>query len=459
MSVERNTPVPAGSHSVIITGIGSVDLCGPDYLVNWSAEVPTLAYMPKQEIYTPNSTGSRKFWKSFEHFRSDQASPEGAMGAYFLSELPGNYPGCHGTGKSTYIGFGYDRWLTVGLVRPFGDAGRLDADLPSFVSNLLGGFFIPPPADLEVMSKAALASILPIVKAELSLPNFIHELKDFKRPLAKALAVLKSGSFISALKKLGLFSKKKLTFKQMLQGAAGNYLNLQFNILPLISDIAKIRLAMSRTQRRINDFVSREGRPQNRHYSFKWSEFPDDYSDAGKGGAPSWQNHFGITSCGCERTVTYDPSVFHVQVQYNYNYTGYQRENALLLGHLDALGLNLNPAIIWNAIPWTFVVDWMLGVGPYLDSLKSTNMEPQINIRQALWSITRRRRIVVTKATYGPGGVLLWKGQMPVVEQSAYRRSVGLPSLSSITSSGLTAKEVSLGAALVIVQGRNRKKH
>jgi hypothetical protein len=150
--------------------------------------------------------------------------------------------------------------------------------------------------------------------------------------------------------------------------------------------------------------------------------------------------------------------VFHVQVQYNYSYTGYQVEHARLLGQLDSLGINLNPAIIWNAIPWTFVVDWVLGVGPYLDSLKSENMKPLINIRQALWSITRKRRIVVTISQHNAGEVI-WTGQMPAVEQSAYRRSLNLPSMSSIESSGLTAKEVSLGAALVIVQSRKRSKH
>jgi hypothetical protein len=359
------------------------------------------------------------------------------------------------------VGFsgGYTRAYPSTLVEPFGDGGQLDADLPALKSDLDVGF-IPAPSDLAQLVQHALTGMLPVVKAELSLPNFLIELKDFKRPALKVVSVLQSASWFEALKKLGWLVPKhryKATFKQLLQGTAGHYLNLQFNVLPLISDIAKIRSAMSRTERRMNDFITRAGRPQSKHYVYKWAEFQDVVNETTITGVP-WVIPDIACSCFASRRVTYDPTVFHAQIQYNYNYTGYQVEHAQLLAHLDSLGVNLNPAIIWNAIPWSFVVDWVAGVSPYLDSLKTENMRPLINIRRFLWSVGRKRRIYVQKGTVDatPAQPILSMNQMPVVVQSAYRRSVGLPSLSSITSSGLTPKEVSLGAALVIARRRRR---
>jgi hypothetical protein len=37
---------------------------------------------------------------------------------------------------------------------------------------------------------------------------------------------------------------------------------------------------------------------------------------------------------------------------------------------LDLFGANLNPAIVWNAIPFSFVVDWFLKVGDYFDKME-----------------------------------------------------------------------------------------
>ncbi len=146
--------------------------------------------------------------------------------------------------------------------------------------------------------------------------------------------------------------------------------------------------------------------------------------------------------------------MFHAQIEYNYNYTQYQVEHARLLGYLDALGVNLNPSIIWNALPWTFVVDWVLSIGQYLDDFKVENMRPQINIRRYLWSVSRGRVITVHRAVRLKLTDEQFWIPLPTVRQTAYRRQVSGVSSSSILSSGLTLKEVSLGAALVIVRKR-----
>jgi hypothetical protein len=324
-----------------------------------------------------------------------------------------------------------------------------------YIVDGTGNSFIPAPSDLSELENRALQTLLPLVKAEISLPNFLLELKDLRPTISVIKKLFTASDFIATVGKLLI--PRNISFASLLRTAAGQYLNLQFNILPLISDIGKIYLALKRTEARLNDFVTRAGRVQSRHFRFAWSEFPDIDNPWSWSGRIAQDARTILSETGASRQVYYDPSIFHAQLQYNYNYTGYQAEHARLLGWLDALGINLNPAIIWNALPWSFVVDWVLGIGPYLDTLKITNMEPQINIRRYLWSITRRRRIFVhtgIRIASGENRFAEHRQTLPTVVQTAYRRTVtGLP-VSSIESSGLTLKEVSLGAALVIARKR-----
>jgi hypothetical protein len=46
-----------------------------------------------------------------------------------------------------------------------------------------------------------------------------------------------------------------------------------------------------------------------------------------------------------------------------------------LRGALDSLGFELNPGIIWDAIPFSFVVDWFVNVGKVANSFKIDTLE------------------------------------------------------------------------------------
>ena len=139
------------------------------------------------------------------------------------------------------------------------------------------------------------------------------------------------------------------------------------------------------------------------------------------------------------------------------------KSSMLEYSHLDALGANLNPAIIWNAIPWSFVVDWVINVSQWLSTQRVGFMDPKINILRYLWSVKRVRSIIVQRKAFAPDYIdgpykqVSGPVPLPTVRESAYCRVVGLPSEHSILTSGLNANEFSLAAALVI--SRRRPKH
>lgn len=346
---------------------------------------------------------------------------------------------------------------------PYGDPGKLDSGLPGFYVPQGDGSFVPPPSDLSNLMARSMRSMLPYIKGELSLVNSIIELKDLRKSVGTLTKSFKqhyhlfrnSAGWRGVCKKLGERYAKQLTFRSLARKMAGGYLEYSFDLKPLVSDIRGVISALSRTSARINDLITRSGGRQRKHFSFTWQEFTDLVEPEIAGAFWNWQYQHQTLQLGFyQRSISYKPTVFHAEVEYNYNYTQYQIENAQVLAHLDALGINFNPAIIWNALPWSFVVDWVLSVGQALDAMKVRLMEPKINIHRYLWSIRRERRITVTcgyRANHGLGTTM---GQLPAVVQVAYRRQCDSPSTSLLQTSGLSLNELSLGAALAITQSR-----
>lgn len=351
---------------------------------------------------------------------------------------------------------------------------------PLVVAQADGGFLADPP-DLNNLVHLALEATLPAIKAELSLVNSIIELKDFKslpETISNTASLLKRfvgakpsspllGGVLSRIRNAFSISDGP-TLREMTRGAADNYLQLEFNILPTISDISGIATALSRTERRINDMIVRQGRLQSKHFT-RYLTAPT-YVDSigsytlntgqfsGTSPVPGYSSMYNAPDHTWKvvRSVSEVSPTFHAEIEYNYYFTRFQTEHAQLLGLLDALGVNLNPAIIWNAIPWSFVVDWVVGVGRWLNDRAVLNMEPTVNIMRFLWSYKRERTIkydVLSSSNPTPRPRTYTR--LPDTHETSYKRQVGLPSGDSLITSGLSARELSLGLALAITRRRS----
>lgn len=418
-------------------------------------------YTKTFEAHTPNSSKDKQEWKNYQHYKRSVIIPQPAVSV---------------TGSVNVHAEEYPHWYdTFSSKHPFawscsefGAPGDPTDGLEEWF-NSDGVGFTPDPSGLNGLKQASLNSMLPLIKGELSLINSIIELKDFKS-LPKTIKKMKE---LAETTLYGLSVGGRPTLRRYLNASADGYLQTQFNILPLLSDISGIYTAVTKIRARISKLVSEQGQSQTRHYRRDLgTSGPQISEQTFASPAPLGANAYACNySCGvvseAKRYVYTDKSVFHAEVQYNYNYTAYQVEHAQLLGLLDAFGVNLNPAIIWNAIPWTFVIDWVLGVSRWLDNRKLLNMEPVINIYRYLWSITRQRRVLVYRDVrfttkyhdIGPSDFGMNPShQMPGCFESSYKRVVETPSVGSIVSSGLSLKEFSLGAAL-IVSGTHHKRN
>jgi len=397
-----------------------------------------------KEYVTPDEVGPHRDWKSFSHYKLRTNDSSAMCGVPVIIQ-------------DNSTSFGRCILPSPYACSPFyyGAPGEPISGLPEFISQSTGA--IPAPVGLDGLVQRGLSSTLPIIKSELSLLNSLIELRDFKS-LPETLH--KVDTFLSNTVQRVFTYDRGATLREAFRTASDGYLQLKFNILPLLSDIAGIRTALSKFEKRINALVSQQGSPQTRHFSVNLSEYANTAETGPFIGNMGQFFPKILMESRLERFVTYSPTVFHFEIEYNYNFTRYQAEHALILGLLDYLGVNLNPQIIWNAIPWSFVVDWVANVGNYLSQFRVSNLEPVINIQRCLWSVRRARTIHCSKVTRlnftNNHDTLRTQTELPETTETAYRRTVFVPSSSSIQLSGVNPQEFTLGAALVLSRRRRR---
>jgi len=362
----------------------------------------------------------------------------------------------------------------------FGELGRFDLDLPLWYNREPGlDLEIDPPENLDELVAASLRAMSPIVKQKLSLINSIIELKDVvtlkhtvERIKGIVLSLGRDVKFGPVWKTAQGVLGTRRTFRQILKSVADLHLQWRFNIAPMIADMQGIALAVSGLSKRLERELRLEGYPVIARYRQSFTEF-DSFHESGywfyvNTATPLWSGpYYTYTSITPTRTVQYADSSFHAQMRYTSEYSEFQRGFARSLSALDAVGANFNLNIVWNAIPWSFVIDWVLGVQDWLDKYTTGFMDPKVRVSEYLWSIKRAREIRVGGTVdYRPPpdhDVFTRRATFtyPTVYQTAYCRKVELPGAAAFESSGFSPSELSLGLSLLIGTTRlpRKKRH
>lgn len=373
----------------------------------------------------------------------------------------------------------------------WGKFGEHNAQLPNMYVAETSDGIIPVPIGLSTLVERSLKTCLPSIKSEMSLINSVIELKDF-RSLPRTLRSMRTlldrfGSDIYII--VRRFRKRAnyklelrknpyaflrstfavedgFTLRELFRSTADGYLQAQFNILPLLRDIGALQTAIRDTSKKVNFLVNNQGKRQLKHYNFSWLN--NQFSGANLSLGPLTYNTGQFagsagSGTGCyrayahglrfERRVIIDPSLFHAEVEYNYYFTRAQTEHAQLYGIYDALGINLDPSIIWNAIPWSFLIDWVINVSRWLAKRKVLNLEPGVNISRYLWSWKQTRKVTTFFESTTNLGYKPMRTYLPTMYETIYRRDIKMPvRTDSLYGSGLSSTELSLGAALVITR-------
>lgn len=284
----------------------------------------------------------------------------------------------------------------------------------------------------QARSANAVQSMWPKIKTEMSLINSIYELKDFKT----------TPRMVADWGKL-LLSKKSIPLRRVVRELANANLFNSFALQPLMSDIAALRTAISTLNSRVQNLLKLQDRWIVSHYQER-IDAPHN-TEASTGGYSRYST--GTTTV---RSTLLDWSAWYrAQMEFSYKLTSYQREHARELAILDSLGINYNPAIIWNALPWSFVVDWIFRVGKFLDQYQTRMLDPKVVIRRFMHSVKIQYRLESELTISTP--VHTVTAPLERVTLSTYVREHAVPNFYSLVeTSGISPSELILAGSLVL---------
>jgi hypothetical protein len=264
-----------------------------------------------------------------------------------------------------------------------------------------------------------------------SLVNFLLELKDIGR--------------LASLGKLGFLTDLSKSFRRRKTAEyfANAHLNWSFGVRPFIADVQQIVSSLISAKQRLEDLKKGSGKMHRAYWSKPLTT------------APLWDNsgtYEGIQNWRATAEYTLPP-VYRACAYYTYSFSDFGAL-ATVGAFLDRLGVRLDPSIVWNAIPFSFIVDWFVDVGSWLRQFSADNTPMTV----VLWSFThsvKYRRMYTFSRSYGTSVPMTswWCATSDV-----YERRVTIPRMwtSLRPGAGVTPSRVALAGSLSTVRTRKR---
>jgi len=218
----------------------------------------------------------------------------------------------------------------------------------------------------------AFSAMLPDLEQAMNLSVFLLELNDITR-----------------LK--GLFTKWSGLTKKLAEG----HLSYSFGVKPFISDVKKLWNTLTNHQSILEDFLERRGKVQKRYYTEGLqsdSETSPTYSPAGY----TRIYHKGNDECQYWASMTY-----------TYDCPDIDNYWQFIQAMRQMLGLRLSASVVWELIPFSFVVDWFWRVGDFLEQFEESVYPVTVKVLE--YTVTKKRTLTYRTHLkyYDPYGV--WK--------------------------------------------------
>lgn len=325
------------------------------------------------------------------------------------------------------------------------------------------------------MIRAAWSSLIPRIAPKLLLLSELYQLKDTKPSVVRTLrrALHLEQDLNPALKILGRVGPLKRILRlgrKFLALPADLFLQWKFNVQPTIEDIAAIHAALSEVRSKVKVYLEAGRHRRTAYYSCPLDSFYPDSSEMTVLPTNVYKFHYGLLSSPwlpvnttdvaydrIYRTCNYTKAVFHAKVEYSFEYPEAWQKYAELDSLTNLLGLGTSPLRdIWEIIPWSFVVDWLLHVNKWLEQFDTEAGKPFTIIHKWCWSHHVKRRTQVryrlsaNAGKYYPAWSYQTDAPVGTWWEDAYLRSThGTSGYSSlIASAGLTEGQLVLATAL-----------
>jgi hypothetical protein len=265
---------------------------------------------------------------------------------------------------------------------------------------------------MEALASEACDKMLPTLNDGLSMVNFAIELKDLKHWSKVGDALARIRGRVKKLTKYGVktIDPKSLPYndlsykmpdgrvkmlKDIVRRLTGAHLEASFGIVPFVSDLVETYTALNSIDYKVKQLKKYANTPQHRHYR-KVLHTPDDKATTGDWRAvltqpTSWftpQDGQGRrTPFLLGRTRWVQRPVYTATVRYSYTLQKMGEAEEYIKTRFDSLGVRLDPGILWDAIPYSFMVDWVVDVSGFLHSFARNNFPIDITIHEFCHSL------------------------------------------------------------------------
>lgn len=278
--------------------------------------------------------------------------------------------------------------------------------------------------DWKGLSSIAMDAMWPTFNQGFSIINFLYEIREAKRLLE-------------------LWKRRK----SPLYNVAGGHLNLNFGWKPFLSDVMEMLKILSNLKDRLAQLKRQAGKLQRRHYETSLTSrisLPAEYAS-------------GIDGWGGQIAAQYEwveEPVYHATLVYTFRLPP---DIDTILGQckqwLDAFGVSLDPSILWNALPFSFIVDWFFGVGSFLHSLRRDNIDLQVTVLDFCHSAK-----IHARCTHYIRQDMLPLTPVWVSQFKSYHRSKALPGFISSSANPFSKAHFELATSLTVVNSRMGRK-
>lgn len=314
------------------------------------------------------------------------------------------------------------------------------------------------------LATRALRQMMPSMNEGTSLVNFVLELKDLRREFTKwKKRYLKTSDTITRFgSRKGAARKKKYEPKESLSKTlSGEYLSYMFGWAPFISDLKGMYDGLKKFKSRLAWFRQNAGKVLKRQYRRilpGYSDYEDSHTFWMGGYCSSIPNNSSYPFTWRRKVEWFEGPQYSATLIYRYTIPEMSEAEMKVKGFLDMLGVRLDPSIIWNAIPFSFLIDWVVDVSSWLRSFSVDNLGIKTEILDFCHSL---KSVQISENYCRP--FIYGSGALPreilTVQsyRSRYERRRVSPNLYALTGSGINMREASLGTALVLANRKNKR--
>jgi hypothetical protein len=244
-----------------------------------------------------------------------------------------------------------------------------------------------------IWQRMAWDNFVPDLEDGFSLTVFLAELREIISPLHLGrdmiMSIFKSKADI--FKHVG-----NKTFKDLKssKGWSSAWLQANFALLPFLRDIATIMTRLSTLREDLDRFL--DGAGVYRTLYFQHGVNPDTFSteiealtqgielrlEANGGGLIQCANEvFDRIHLNLELRPKPSNMSYHATMKFKYDIPALDAYRSSIYAAMDRFGLNSILSDAWQLIPFSFVLDWFLSVGDWLERFDHVNLPVQVTVR------------------------------------------------------------------------------